>query len=105
MPIADRIELSEVADEDLRSVGGLAEQLLFGELDHLPALSEDQCRPLTWQPEGESLRRVEIGDYSVLVTIEAAANGQRIAVIERVVLRADLDRWLRERVERAEEWR
>lgn len=102
MPIADDIELSVAADADLRSIGGMTEQFLFGELYRLPTLSEDECRPLIWQPEGESLRRVEIGDYSVTVTIENAPAGRRVAVVERVVLTADLDRWLDEQVKRAE---
>lgn len=102
MPLADDIHLSHAADEDLRAIGGITERMLFGELAGLPTLTEEQCPPLTWQPGPEVLRRIDIGDYCVTFTIRSEPDGSRTAVVERVVLRADLEGWIAEQIEKAE---
>lgn len=102
MSIADDIKLSAEADADLRAIGGLAEETLFNEIAAIPSLSEAQCRPLRWQPRRETLRRTDVGDYCVTVTIRTEADGTRIAMAERVVLQAELERWIAAEIERAE---
>jgi hypothetical protein len=102
MPLADHIHLSPAADEDLRAIGGATERLLFGELAGLPTLSEEDCPPLTWQPGTEILRRIDIGDYCVTFTIRSESDGSRTTVVERVVLRADLEAWIAAQIEQAE---
>jgi hypothetical protein len=100
--LGDEVKLSRAADEDLTAIGRPTENFLFGELSRLPYLFEEDCRDLFWQRSEKLMRRIEIGDYSATFSITTREDGWRIIRVERVALRADLDRWLSDRVEEAE---
>ena len=93
MPLADDIEITLCADEDLRSIGGPPEERLFGQLSQLPEMSDRDCPELPWQPSDPPRRRARFGEYVAVFYLHEAPAGT-VAIVERVLRCSDLEDWL-----------
>jgi len=92
MGLADEIRLSRQADEDLSTINGTIEPDLFGELDLIPAMSEDECPPLPWQTDEPPRRRANLAAYVAVFFVEETEAGN-VAVIEFVRDTPTIEAW------------
>ncbi|HET7443325.1 MAG TPA: hypothetical protein VFJ57_01560 [Solirubrobacterales bacterium] len=92
MALAQGIRLSQQADEDLRTINGKIEPMLFGELDLIPEMAEDDCPALPWQVSESTRRKADLGAYTAIFFVEEAPTGA-VAVIEFVREASGIKQW------------
>jgi hypothetical protein len=90
--LADKIDITEEAEADLDAIGGPTARWLYGELCRLPEKSVDECPELPWSQENPSQsRRYDIGTFVAPFHVNRDVAGVRVAVVERIVHRPQLD--------------
>lgn len=94
MAVAEDITLSRAAKGDLASLGERAAGWLFGELQGLPEMSEEECPELPGPQTEPPRRRARIGRYVAVFFVRPNHEGTEIAVIEYIRHRDAFDPWL-----------